>query len=175
MLALYRLMLRLYPPAHRAKFGEEMMAVLQQGSTDTSHEPLAARFWFAIRETSGLLRGALQEHAQAILGTHAWDSFPNRRFTMHSGFRFPRATPWLMAVILAAVVLAIEKATAIRASVPAINPPVGPIRPEHFTFLPAVLLIFAAAYALGVLGWAILFVLHRSGTHRLDAVQDSSR
>jgi hypothetical protein len=175
MLVLYRLMLRLYPPAHRAKFGEEMMAVLQQGSTDSSHQPLAARFWFAIRETTGLLRGALQERAQSILETHAWDSFPNRRFTMHSSFRFPRATPWLMAVILVAVVLAIEKATAIRASVPDVNPPVGPIRPEHFTFLPAMLLIFAAAYAIGVVGWIILFVLHRSGTHRLDAMQDSSR
>lgn len=94
---------------------------------------------------------------------------------MHSSFRFPRATPWLMAVILVAVVLAIEKATAIRASVPDVNPPVGPIRPEHFTFLPAMLLIFAAAYAIGVVGWIILFVLHRSGTHRLDAMQDSSR
>ena len=94
---------------------------------------------------------------------------------MHSEFRFPKATALLMTLILAGTVLTIEKAQAIRASVPDVNPPVGPIQPEHFTFLPIVLLMFAAAYAAGLIGWAILFALKRSGIHRLSGMQDSAK
>jgi hypothetical protein len=92
---------------------------------------------------------------------------------MHSEFRFPKATPILMALILAGTVLAIEKAKAISASLPHINPPVGPIQPERLTFLPPVLLMFAAAYAAGLIGWAILFALKRSGMHRLSGMEGS--
>ena len=92
---------------------------------------------------------------------------------MHAEFRFPRATLILMALILAGTVLAIEKAQAISASLPHINPPVGPIQPERLTFLRPVLLMFAAAYATGLIGWAILFALKRSGMHRLSQVEGS--
>jgi hypothetical protein len=81
-----------------------------------------------------------------------------------------------MTVILAGVVLAIEKAKAIMVSVPDVNPHVGPIQPEHFTFLPTVALIFAFFYLAGLTGWAILFALRRSGMHRLsDMPADSVR
>jgi len=93
---------------------------------------------------------------------------------MHSEFRFPKATPILMALILAGTVLAIEKAQAISASLPHINPPIGPIQPERLTFLPPVLLMFAVAYAAGLIGWMILFALKRSGVHRLSEMQDSA-
>jgi len=93
---------------------------------------------------------------------------------MRSEFRFPKATAFLMTVILAGTVLAIGKAQAISASLPHINPPVGPIQPDHFGFLPAVALMFAIAYVVGLLGWAILFALKRSGTHRLSGMQDSA-
>ena len=93
---------------------------------------------------------------------------------MHSEFRFPKATPVLMTLILAGTVLAIEKAQAISASLPHVNPPIGPIQPEHLTFLPPVLLMLAVPYAAGLIGWAILFALKRSGVHRLSAMQDAA-
>ena len=94
---------------------------------------------------------------------------------MHSEFRFPKATAFLMTVILAGTVLAIEKATAIRASVRDVIPPhVGPIQPEHFTFMPTIALMLAGAYAVGLIGWAILFALKRSGVHRLSEMEDSA-
>jgi len=94
---------------------------------------------------------------------------------MQSEFRFPKATAFLMTVILAGTVLAIEKATAIRASVRDVNPPhVGPIQPEHFTFMPSIALMLAGAYAIGLLGWAVLFALKRSGVHRLSGMQGSA-
>jgi hypothetical protein len=64
-------------------------------------------------------------------------------------------------------VLAIEKGKAIQASLPDVNPHIGPIQPVQHTFFPAVALVFAFFYAAGLIGWAILFALHRSGMHRL--------
>jgi hypothetical protein len=93
---------------------------------------------------------------------------------MYSEFRFPKATAFLMTVILAAVVVAIEKAQAISASLPHNNPPVGPIQPAHFTFVPSVALMFAVAYAAGLIGWAVLFALKRSGVHRLSGMRGSA-
>jgi hypothetical protein len=88
---------------------------------------------------------------------------------MRSEFRFPNATPILMAVILAGVILAIEKATAIEQSFPLAYPQqLPPIQPEHFTFFPAMAVIFLSAYAAAVIGWALLFAMRRSGMHRLS-------
>ena len=64
---------------------------------------------------------------------------------MRSEFRFPKATATLMTIILAAVVMAIEKATAIQNSILPSSPPVGPTQPAHFTFLPTLLLILSLA------------------------------
>ena len=55
------------------------------------------KFWF--REIGGLVRGAIQEHARSVAGPDSWLLLPTRRFTMHSEFRFPKATPLLMTLI----------------------------------------------------------------------------
>ena len=86
---------------------------------------------------------------------------------MQREFRFPKSTAVLMAIILAGVVLAIEKGKAIQASLPQVNPQIGPIQPAQHSFLPTVALVFAFFYAAGLIGWAILFALRRSGVHRL--------
>jgi len=78
---------------------------------------------------------------------------------MRTEFRFPKATAVLMTIILAGVVLAINKGEGIVASLNAT---------PHFSFLPGVMLMLAVVYAAGVIGWAILFALRRSGMHRLE-------
>ena len=94
---------------------------------------------------------------------------------MRPEFRFPKATPILMAVILAGVILTIEKATAIQNSLPdTYLQQLPPIQPEHFTFFPAMAVIFLSAYAAAVIGWAVLFALRRSGVHRLSEMSDAS-
>ena len=93
---------------------------------------------------------------------------------MRSEFRFPKVTVTLMTIILAGVVLAIEKATAIHASVPDSYQHVGPIQPAHFTFLPTMLVIMGGACLAGAIGWAILFALHRSGVQRLAEFDPAS-
>ena len=87
---------------------------------------------------------------------------------MRNEFRFPKTTAVLMTIILAGVVLAIEKGAAIQRSLPYVNPPIGPIHPVHSTLLPGVVFGLAIFYAAGLIGWSILFALRRSGVHRLD-------
>jgi hypothetical protein len=164
--SLYRSLLYLYPPAHRREYSEEMLAVFHEIHAETTEKGTRARSVFWVREVLGLVGGALQEHFRTIGPYHA-RPLPPRRFAMRSEFRFPRATATLMTIILAAVVMAIEKATAIQNSIPPSSQHVGPIQPAHFTFLPTLLLILAFAGVGGILGWAILFALHRSGLHRI--------
>ena len=95
---------------------------------------------------------------------------------MHSEFRFPKSTAALMIVILAAVVMTIEKATAIaRSQWPLSNAPLGPIHQAGFTFLPTMAVIFAIAGCAGTAGWLVLFALHRSGVHRLSKFDPAIR
>ena len=172
MLSLYRCLLYLYPAAYRYEYGEEMAGVFCEGLSDVRSETwrkgLLPRAVFLLREFTGLFHGAIEERWRAIATSHSWLSIPARRFTMHSEFRFPKATPVLMAVILAGVMLTIEKATAIEDSLPYSNPQLPPIHAEHFTFFPAMAVIFLSAYTVAVIGWAVLFALRRSGVHRLS-------
>lgn len=174
MLSLCRYLLYLYPPAHRFEYGEEMVSVLCERQAESWNSGAAARWAFWTREIAGLLRGALQEHVRAMAGLHLWEVFPVGRLRMRSEFRFPKATGWLMLVILAAVVMAIEKAKAISASVPDTHPYVGPIQPAQFTVISTFALVFVAGCVVGAVGWAVLFALRRSGVQRLSALRPSS-
>jgi hypothetical protein len=89
---------------------------------------------------------------------------------VRSEFRFPKATAILMTIILAGIVMAIEKARAIVVSFSHLNPPVVPLETARFTFFPTVAFLLIVCYLAGLAGWAILFALHRSGVHRLDSI-----
>jgi len=77
-------------------------------------------------------------------------------------------------IILAAVVFAIEKAKAISASIPHGSLPVGPIQPAQITIVPSLLVTMVTAIVIAVIGWAILFALHRTGVHRISEVDPSA-
>jgi hypothetical protein len=144
-----------------------MIAVFRDVDGDAHKQGTAATAKLYLREISGLFRGALAEHARRIVGSDIAFPLLSRRFTMRSEFRFPKSTAFLMIVILAGVVLAIQRADAIRASVPDLNPPVVTIQPTHLTFLPTMALMFLVVYIAGAVGWIVLFALRRSGVHRL--------
>jgi hypothetical protein len=167
-LRLYQHALRLYPAFHRERFGEEMVDVFGEVLAENAAKGRIARSVFCIREIAGVVAGALREHWRVLGGDHVWLLFSNRRFTMRNEFRFPKTTAVLMTIILAGVVLAIEKGEAIQRSLPYVNPPIGPIHPVHSTLLPGVVFGLAIFYAAGLIGWSILFALRRSGVHRLD-------
>jgi hypothetical protein len=166
--SIYRSLLRLYPAPHRERFGEEMAAVFGEMESETVSKSAVKRAAFWIREGGGVAIGALQEHLRALGGDAIGRWFPQRRFTMRTEFRFPKATAVLMAIILGGVVLAIQKGESISASLQgAASPPVGPIHPVHSVLLGGILQGFLFFYAAGLIGWAVLFAMRRSGIHRL--------
>lgn len=166
MRAVYDCLLRLYPDEHRRRFGEEMAFVFEQARSERANQGPVLLTAFYCREVAGVCRGAWQEHLR---------EFSNRRFAMRTQFRFPKTTPILMTIILAGVVLAIQKGAAIQASLPDVNPPIGPIHQASHGFLPVIVLLLAPFYAAGLIGWVILFALRRSGSHRLDAMSTEQR
>jgi hypothetical protein len=172
MLALYRSLLYLYPPAHRRQFCEEMTAVFEEAKREAWQRGVVGRAIFCARELGGLVGGALEEHMRAMGGSDFLPMFGSRRLRMRSEFRFPKATVALMTIILAAVVWAIEKAKAISASVPNTNPPRVPVPTVQFTIVPTLLVVTAMAVAAGAVGWAVLFALRRSGMQRFSGSKD---
>src|SRR5215475_5019542 len=167
MFTVYGSLLYLYPAAHRRVYGEEMLAVFLEVEAETRAKGILGRGGFWIREVQGLLGGALQEHFRSLMGSNDPSPIFARRPIMRSEFRFPKATATLMTIILAGVVMAIEKATAIVNSVPHSGPHVGPVQPAHFTLFPTLLVILAFGCVAGAIGWATAFALHRSGVQRL--------
>jgi len=168
MITVYRKLLRLYPAAHRQRFGEEMLAVLVEERKENTGRKLIARGSLFLRETTGLLRGALREHFRELTAIHDELSFATGRFAMRNGFRFPKTTIVFMALILGGVLTAIKRGEDIAASVPNDNPPITVhIQPVHSILLGGMPLFFAFFYAGGLIGWAIMFALRRSGVHRL--------
>jgi hypothetical protein len=166
---IYRCMLRLYPALHRDRFGAEMTAVFGELQAENVSKGIAARCAFYLRESTGVVRGALREHWRALGGDAVWLSFPSRRYTVRTEFRFPKATAVLMAIILGGVLLAIQKGEAISASLrDAASSPIGPIHPVHSVLVGGIVMGFLFFYAAGLIGWAIMFAMRRSGVHRLD-------
>lgn len=167
-MTLYRGLLRLYPAFHRERFGEEMIAVFGDMQAETVSKGTMARVVFWTRESAGVVAGALQEHWRALGGEDVRLWFPTRGFTMRTEFRFPKATAVLMAIILGGVMLAIQKGENISASLRgAVDPPIGPIHPTHSVLLGGIVMGLVSFYAAGMIGWAILFAMRRSGVHRL--------
>jgi hypothetical protein len=165
MLRVYRSLLYLYPAFVRAELGDEMTSVFLQAESDIAHRRILARAGFFLREISGLIAGALRAHVLSLFGS---DWVPLRRFTMRPEFRFPRSTVFLMCVILAGVVLAIEKAkTVVEMKEGVASGAAGTLDPMFWSVLFILAIVFAVVAAV----WGVLFALHRTGMHRLGDVQ----
>jgi len=167
MLTIYQRLLGLYPETHRQQFGEEMMAVFEDVHADVRDKGALARAVFCVREIAGLLNGAIGEQMRAFIGSDPGFSFGTRRFTMRNGFRFPKSTAVLMTIILLGVILAIRKGEAIAYCPPHVDPQLPPIHAVPSDLLSGIPFFFMFFYAAGLIGWAILFALRRSGVHRL--------
>ena len=174
MLRLYRSLLALYPASYRHAYADEMLSVLAQLELEAVQAKTWARITLRAREVGGLLSGALTEHARQITGLYADPVLFPRRSHMRSEFRFPKVTPILMTIILIAVIMAIEKAKAISASLPPSSTPIPPIQPEQFSTVTTFLVALALALSAAAIGWLVVFFLHRSGVQRLSDVHPGS-
>ena len=152
MLTIYKHLLRLYPATHRRHFGEEMFAVFQELQADSTRIGASRQLRFYLRESGGLVIGALAEH---------WRQFLKRRLSVRNEFRFPKMTWVLMTIILAGVVMAIAKGEAISVSVPPMSPALPPIHPAH-GLLSNWGLSFLIMYVIGVTIGGVVFFVRRS-------------
>ena len=174
MRPLFDSLLRLYPPAYRREYEEEMISVLLEVDADVKKQSGLAQLFSYARETGGLLCGALHEHMHNFLFPHPNPVFSSRRFPMRSEFRFPKSTVTLMIIILLAVIVTIEKAESISAAAPHTNPDIGLIHPVPVTVVPTFLIVFAGVSVIAGLSWLVLFALHRSGTQRFTQLSTSA-
>jgi hypothetical protein len=163
MLSLYKGLLYLYPSLYRREYAHEMISVFRDAHADVSAGRVTDRISFSISEIFGLLAGALRERVRVV--SHPLIAF--RRFDMRPEFRFPRSTVFLMSIIFAGVILAMEKANLIQVKYAAGVGSVWPSLPWFLGFT----LLFTWAAALVV--WGILFALGRTGTHRLENIESS--
>lgn len=168
MVRVYETLLWLYPAEHRREFGEEMCDVYLTMRGEMGGAGPIARAAFFVREFAGLVSGATREHLRGFGVFNISGLRSTRRFNMRDGFRFPKATAILMTIILMGIIVAIQKGENIAYSLPHVSQSIAPVHPVHSGLLPPIPLFLAAFYAAGLLGWAILFALRRSGVHRLD-------
>jgi len=153
----------MYPELYWREFADQMVSVFRDAQADVSAGSFGERISFRARETWGLLAGAVQEHIRVISGSYQLISFA--RFDMRPEFRFPRSTVFLMSIIFAGVMLAMEKANTIQVKYAAGS---GSIWPSLPWFL-GLTLLFTCATVMVV--WGILFALGRTGVHRLANIQ----
>ena len=175
MNSIYQRLLWLYPVRYRREFGDEMCGVFQDVCGEIAGEGTITRARFLVREFSGLLSGAIREHLRGLGVFDVGGLLSTRRFDMRNGFRFPKSTAILMTIILLGILVAIQKGENIAYSLPHVSQTIAPIHPVHSGLLPPIPVFFAAFYAAGLVGWAILFALRRSGVHRLDNISGPSK
>jgi hypothetical protein len=163
MLTFYRGLLYLYPSLYRREFAEEMVCVFRDAQADVLAGGFRERICFPVRETCGLLGGAVQEHIRAVTGRYPLISFT--RFNMRAEFRFPRSTVFLMSIIFAGVIVAMEKANTIQVKYGEGSTSIWPSLPWFL----GLMLLFTCVMCAARLG--ILFALRRTGAHRLADIQ----
>ena len=163
--SLYCWLLFLYPRSYRHEFGEEMASVFRQARSGLP-PALLSKVSFYRREFCGLLSGSLRVHFDRLFGP----AIPSWRFDMQPQFRFPRSTVFLMWVILAGVVLAIQKAKLVVNMKQGLPPGTVPVLGSLLFWLYPLAVVLAVAGAV----WGILFALRRTGVHRLANVGTSA-
>jgi hypothetical protein len=164
MLRVYRSLLYLYPLGYRREFGEEMTTVFLDAQRGAGERPFRSRLSFCAREFTGLVAGATRQHLESLIGSPDLDVL--RRFAMGSQFRFPRSAITLMFIILAGVILTIEKCAEVTTRYS------GSMALTMWsTFWSFVVFAFVLVCVAAAGGWAVLYALKRSGLHRLHDVQ----
>jgi hypothetical protein len=163
MTSLYRFLLYLYPPSHRREYADEMIAVFRDAQAEIRPESLRKRIAFRMRETLGLLAGAMQERLRFFSGRSPMISFT--RCDMRPEFRFPKSAVLLMSVIFGGVMFAMKEASAVQAKYGSASDSMWRTFPGFAGWTFAFVLVMVAIV------WAILFALGRTGVHRLANIQ----
>jgi hypothetical protein len=160
VLRLYKLVLLLYPWAHREEFAEEMLSVFRQAHRDCASLGFKVRVRFSLREIAGLLAGAFREHTKV----HQ----ENLRGGAMSMFRFPR---WTLAFLVAALVLVLTLTRVIAGITWDTLSSGVSISPRWAPLLPLMLAAALSVCVLGVIVFVLRAALGRTCIQRWTAVK----
>ena len=169
MEALFRGVVQLYPENVRELMGEEIVDVYREGCAACLGRAPIFKLRFYSREFAGIVGGLVREHMRNLLPS--FDHFaPVGRLFMRSGIKFPIAGVVFMVLSFLGVMYAIFEAQAVSAAAPKDNPTLA-LHPVHVNPPGGIVIIIAIAYVLGVIGWAVVYSLRRSGAERLSQVE----
>ena len=160
MKKLYRGLLFFYPADYRAIFGTEMAETFDEMYAAACDQGTWHRMTFCLRELTGLVRAALY----AQIRIHHSVLQAGRVKTIANG----RAVVTPLILVFIAVLAAIE----ILKSFAFHRPHSRPIVSHEFPL--AILEWLILAYGVGVIGWAITFLAHRTGIQRLAKMDTGS-
>lgn len=187
MAPVYEFLLRLYPAADRASFGDEMLDVLRQADAEAARDGVLARAWFFLHESMGLLGGAARERLHALGEERGWKFLAERGPMFQRERRYPYTSIVFMSLALAIIVFVIAIGQGIANQIVQIYTVNGHVVvqtrqhvefgnsvlqwPSHWALIGSILLFFAITWVGAVAAWTIAHSMRRSGVHRLDEAQ----
>src|SRR5690349_1139096 len=104
--ALYRSLLRLYPPAFYATFSAEMLDAFNEAAAGAALHGRSAYYGFCLREVRGLLSSAAREQLRSSGHDGGWDFLLRGGFMVSRERRYPHSAILFMMVVLGMVVMA---------------------------------------------------------------------
>ena len=171
MTALYRCLLKLYPPAHRYKFADEMLDVFIEAEAEAGCADLRRRIAFYFREFSGLVRGALREQLCDVDLCEREDLKIGGIMIRQTRCRFPRSAIVMMTFVLVIVIGMIAKIQGVSHSYGRIisgELPHQPLQwPSYYGLISGIAVVFLLAWAAGVAVWAIAYAMRRTAAQHL--------
>ncbi|HWC18869.1 MAG TPA: hypothetical protein VG498_17800 [Terriglobales bacterium] len=181
MIFIYQKLLKLYPEDYRYIFADEMVRVFCDAQTDAEQGTIPERLVFYLREITGLMFGAAHERIRQL---HACDFKIGEIMDQRSQCRFPSFAIAMMTIVFLIVLELIAKGQGLShylfhmytvggqhvAGTPE-HWDLGKSFqqwPSHYGLLSGVVVVFVLAWTAGLIAWAIAYMLHRTGTQRLE-------
>lgn len=153
MTRLYRWLLLLYPADYRAMFAAEMAEVFDKANDGACEQGAWQRVMFCVRELTGLVRAA----SNAQIRNHAAVRWVEPIKAPANGRLVVTSLIFAFMAVIAAIEILKSFAFHRRHSRPIVS----------HEFPLAILEWLLLAYGVGVIGWTITFLAHRTGMHRL--------
>ena len=170
MTALYCWLLKLYPRAHRHRFGEEMLGVFAEAQAETRCTDIRRRLVFYYREFAGLLSGALREQLYAVTLCKQPLEIGGIMIRQ-TRCRFPRSAIFMMGFVFVVVVGMIVKIQGVSHFYGRIISGELPHQafqwPSYYGLISGIAVVFLLAWAVGIAVWAIAYAMRRTAAQQL--------
>jgi len=169
--ALYRCLLKLYPPAHRYKFADEMLDVFVEAEAEARCASIRERAALYFREVLGLVSSALREQFCSADFWAAKDLKTGGIMIRQFRCRFPRSAIVMMTFVLVIVLGMIAKIQGVShfygKLVTGDLSPKAWTWPSYYGLISGIAVVFLLAWAAGISVWAIAYAMRRTAAQHL--------